>query len=53
MKQTFKIIEAKAKNIYLDPRSRFFKKRLKSLTKEGYEVAIKHKDSVTLKLKDV
>ena len=42
----------KAKNIYLDPRSRFFKRRFRSLTASGYELGKKTKNSVTLTLKD-
>lgn len=49
MKQTFNLI-GKAQNIYLDPRSRFFKRRLKSLKAAGYELAKRTKNSVALKL---
>ena len=41
----------KAENIYLDPRSRFFKRRLRSLTEAGYEQTKRTKNSVTLTLK--
>ena len=51
MKQVFKII-GKAQQLTLDPRSRFFKRRFKSLKAAGYVLSKRAKGSVTLKLKD-
>ena len=42
----------KATNIYLDPRSRFFKRRLRSLKSAGYDQTKRTQNSVTLTLKD-
>ena len=50
-KQVFKIVE-QAKNIHLDPRSRFFKRRLKSLQEVGYEITKKTRNAVTVTLND-
>ena len=50
-KQVFNPL-GKAEKLNLDPRSRFFKKRVKALKEVGYEVTKRTRQAVTLTLKD-